>query len=1070
MPCGVIGRRVCHRCFAKVRRQNAQLRLIVAVKTGCYVDLVDEDAAPTPAKSHSGKRRILIAVLIAVAFGSTLAWLARKPIADSALRQSLANRGIKASYEVKSIGTKWQRLENVRLGDPHSPDLTAEWVEVRLNAGLRGISATAIRAGHVRLKGQLTEGRLTLGSLDKLLPKSEGNTPFALPDIDLDLNDARLRLETPFGVIGTRLDGTGNLASGFSGKLAAVGPALSVGDCGAERATAYVDLSVVARKIRISGPIRADALDCRGGIATRPAAIIEATVDEAFSRWRGTANLEANSFQRTPATFARISGRISFDGTTADLKGTADVSAQSGQYGANRFSRFSFDGGFATKNGLRADGIVTVKRLVTNVVFGKRLAAAARSTSGTPLGPLIAQLNLAMNSLSRGIDAVVDLSIADGNTKITHATATGVNGLMLRVLGGTGLRLGSNGFEANTRISLSGSGFPTVESTFERRSDGLTLGMANVAPLSASSSRLALDPIRFAAKPSGAMLFETAVTLDGPLGSGHVEKLQFPLFVNIASDGGVTINRSCTPVAFKSLTISGVAFQPAQLRLCPPDSGSMIAYMRNHLNGGATISAPRLLGRMGGTPLVLTASKAAFSFSDSNLSLQNVRAQLGPRIHLSTLDIGMLSGRIQGTTVRGRFANMSGRLSNVPLMIDKGAGGWSLVNGALVMRGGFTLSDEPVPARFNSMVSDDALLTLGSGKIAATATLRAPLKPISVVGLTLEHDLGTGTGSATLNVPELKFGKDLQPEELTRLTLGVIANVEGNVSGRGMIRWTQSGVSSSGRFATQKMNFAAAFGPVSGLKGEIVFSDLLALATPPGQTVTIESINPGTIVTDGIIEYHLLPSQRIVVERGFWPFAGGTLTLDPTILDMGQPSDRRLTFRVNGLDAAKFIQTLEFENLSASGTFDGVLPMIFDDAGGRIEDGHLVARSGGGTIAYVGDVSNAQMNIYGKLAFDALKSMRFQNLTIDLTGPLDGEIVSRVNFSGRNEAPLSPPKSFIARQFIGLPFKFNVTIKAPFRSLLNTARTFQDPTSLLQRTLPELPRKPVQTPESEPKR
>jgi translocation and assembly module TamB len=294
----------------------------------------------------------------------------------------------------------------------------------------------------------------------------------------------------------------------------------------------------------------------------------------------------------------------------------------------------------------------------------------------------------------------------------------------------------------------------------------------------------------------------------------------------------------------------------------------------------------------------------------------------------------------------------------------------------------------------------------------------------------------------------------------------VIANVEGTVNGRGDIRWTPNGVTSTGRFKTDDMNLAAAFGPVTGLKGEIEFSDLLALATPPGQSVTIASINPGTLVTNGTVTYQLLPGQRVAVERGYWPFAGGTLTLDPTILDMGRPSDRRLTFRVDALDAAKFIQTLEFENLAATGTFDGVLPMIFDASGGRIEDGRLVARAGGGTLAYVGEVSNAQMNIYGRLAFDALKSMRFQNLTIDLNGPLDGEIVSKVNFSGRNEAPLTPPKNFIARQFIGLPFKFNVTIKAPFRSLLNTARTFQDPTSLLQRTLPDATRKPVQPAES----
>ena len=145
------------------------------------------------------------------------------------------------------------------------------------------------------------------------------------------------------------------------------------------------------------------------------------------------------------------------------------------------------------------------------------------------------------------------------------------------------------------------------------------------------------------------------------------------------------------------------------------------------------------------------------------------------------------------------------------------------------------------------------------------------------------------------------------------------------------------------------------------------------------------------------------------------------------------------------------------------------MPMYFDANGGRIEGGRLVVRQGGGTLAYVGEISNTAMNVYAKLAFDALKSIRYQNLTIALNGPLDGEIVSQINFNGINEAPLGPPKSFIARQFIGLPFVFNIKVTAPFRSLLNTARTFQDPSLLLQRTIPELRKPPVQTPESETK-
>ncbi|MGZ8998268.1 MAG: intermembrane phospholipid transport protein YdbH family protein, partial [Allosphingosinicella sp.] len=306
-----------------------------------------------------------------------------------------------------------------------------------------------------------------------------------------------------------------------------------------------------------------------------------------------------------------------------------------------------------------------------------------------------------------------------------------------------------------------------------------------------------------------------------------------------------------------------------------------------------------------------------------------------------------------------------------------------------------------------------------------------------------------------------------QPEAITPLTTGVIALLRGAVRGNAEIAWDQNGTTSSGTFTTDGMDFAASFGPVEGLATTIHFNDLLGLTTAPNQLATTRLIRTGIDVLDGQIRYQLLPGLRVKVESGRWPFAGGELILEETILDFSKPSAKILTFRVEGLDAARFVQQMEFSNISATGTFDGTIPMVFDERGGRIVGGILVARPEGGTLSYIGELTDKELGVYGKLAFDALKSMRYDRLILELNGSLEGEFIAGIKLDGIARDPslvAGPPgggiRGVVARRAISqvarIPFKFNIKVKGPFRTLIATTRSLEDPTNLIQSVLPDL--------------
>jgi translocation and assembly module TamB len=1046
---------------------------------------VDEEAG-VEVRRRPVKRLTALALLFLILLALLVAWTQRRPIASDFIDRELARRGVRATYEVKSIGFRTQRLENLVIGDPRNPDLTARRVEVRLSwVGLRRPRVTLITARGVRLNARLAgNGKISFGEIDRLLPPPTG-LPFRFPDQDVDIADTSIRLDTPAGRAGIALEGKGNLADGFRGRMAAAAHRLRFGSCRLDGVKGLWAVGIRDLKPSFRGPAQAARLGCGDRLAIAGIGLdLDAGLAPGLDSWKGSTAVRAARLRAGTTLVTGLNGRLGLDGNARMTRGALDLASAAARIGSVTAARAAIEGryGLSLDNG----GFALIGNATARGASARPAVAAAAaalgSAGGTPLEPIGDALAAALSRAAAGFDADADLRLVNGRgyggVRFERLSAATRSGARVELGGGQGLTYywPSGLTRLDGDLAVSGGGLPAMRLSLDQARPGAPIsGSGRIQPMRAGNSRLALGDISFTAAAGGETRIATVATIDGPLDNGWVRGLRLPIAGRLDGRGGFAFGERCTPARFEALQAGTVRLGRTLLPLCPTGRALVWKAPGGAVMGGVELRSPRFAGTLGASPFSVAGSRLRFGLAGPSFAASDLEVQLAAH----RLGLASLTGDFGKSGVAGRFAGLSGKLANVPLLMSRGSGTWRMQGAYLAMDGEMRVADELDPPRFYPLVTRDFQLRLEDNEIRAGGWLDDPETGTRIVRADIGHGLGTGRGFATLNVPAIRFGKDYQPEQLTRLTTGVVALVDGLLFGKGEIHWDPSGSRSSGTFSTEDMDFAAAFGPVEGLSTTLNFTDLLGLVSAPGQEAEIDLVRAGIDVLDGRIRYQLLPGMQVRVESGRWPFAGGLLILEETMLDFSKPSAKRLTFRVEGLDAALFIQKMEFANITATGTFDGVIPMVFDERGGRIVGGRLIARPEGGTLSYIGELTDKQLGLYGKLAFDALKSMRYSKLTIDLDGSLEGEFVAAIELDGVARDPVltSAPGGGIAGMVAGralgqlarIPFEFNITVKGPFRALIGTMRSLHDPTLLIQSTLPDLIRgKPEELPPVQP--
>ena len=863
-------------------------------------------------------------------------WDARSTIGTAIVDRKLEAAHVRARYRIVDLGFGGQRLVDVAIGDPARPDLTADWIELRTRIGLDGAAVTAVRAGGLRVRASLANGRLSLGEVDRLLPKSTGGSAFRLPAIDVDVVDARAQVASALGMVDLSLSGRGRLDDGFRGRATATSGRLAAAGCVARRPALTSMIRTDRGAVTLTGATRAGRLACTGGVAELPVADLTVELGQGLADWRGGATLRADRVA-TPAFAARdLRGRIGFAGsartTTGDIALTGGpariASVTSHSLMATGRYRLGADPSFAGQ--VRAVS-VSAPSAMLEAIRRRRHAAAA-----TPIAPLVDDAAAALARAVRDVDGAARVAFDGDVVSLTRLDAVARSGARASFLAAGPVRLANGRIPAIAGTArVWGGGLPSAAARIAGRAPSEPIrGVAVIAPYAAGEARLALDPVRFEWGRGGARIRAVA-TLSGPLRDGRVDGLRLPVTADWNDSGRLTINPGCSEVSFDRLALATLRLRAARVPLCATGRG-LIQVDGGKVAGGARIAAVRLVGTLGSSPVTLAAGDTRITLADRGMEAHHVAARLGAGDAATRLDVARLAGAVTDGGLGGRLDGAAGRIGKIPLLLSDGAGEWRVEHGALTLAATATIADATATARFKPMRADAIRLRVAGGAIGAAAALVTPDHAIRVADVTIAHDLARGVGDATLAVPGLAFTDAFQPDALTPLIFGVIADVRGTVTGDARIGWGPAGVTSTGTFRTDGLDLAAAFGPVRGLAGTIRFTDLLQLESAPGQVATVASINPGVPVEDGRVVYRLLPDARIAVAGGHWPFAGGSLDLRPTTLAFGAPSERRLTFALDGVDAGRFLQQFNFGNLSATGTFDGTLPMIFDADGGTV--------------------------------------------------------------------------------------------------------------------------------------
>ncbi len=268
----------------------------------------------------------------------------------------------------------------------------------------------------------------------------------------------------------------------------------------------------------------------------------------------------------------------------------------------------------------------------------------------------------------------------------------------------------------------------------------------------------------------------------------------------------------------------------------------------------------------------------------------------------------------------------------------------------------------------------------------------------------VSYDIVLGEGQIDLTTGNLLFErKGLQPHHVFPRLKGIAANVAGGITFDGHIKWTPDNLSSNGIVELVDIGFVTPkAGLFEGVFGQIEFDDLLMQHSLPDQRIKIHKWNAGAPLENGVVEFQVQNFNEVNVQKSTWPFAKGFLLLEPVVWKT-EAEVNQVVILADNIDLAGFLDDASLLGVHAYGTLSGQIAASVSTGHIKIDEAQFKSNSAG-FIRYDTPAMQklASTNENVALLVNALKNFKYDEMLVDVSGELTGEMLVNVFMAGRN--------------------------------------------------------------------